>query len=323
MAGSIDVLSSPDGALANPYARDKTFWAGYLKGRPQAPEAFFERIYEYHASHGGHFGIIHDAGAGVAPHARRLKQKFEHVIVSDIILENVQQASERLGPEGFSYRTAKLEDAEGIKPGSVDMFFAATCMHFCDLDLAQKAIARQLKPGGTFVCAGYGVAVFADEDVNAIAEKFWFEALRVSLRHAPSPEVAAIKLQRRGRAHAEYDFARTDEEYFEGGALRIKLISPPVGREAWYQMVPPDLAEAGKYERSSAGPNDVHCVEEMQGWAFETDLQGIKDQLASLAFPKEEPAAFDGLWREMEEVMKDGRRVKGWWPSRLILATRK
>ena len=47
----------------NLYSGESNCWAEYQKGRPEVPESFYERIFNYHAEHGGQFGIAHDTGA--------------------------------------------------------------------------------------------------------------------------------------------------------------------------------------------------------------------------------------------------------------------
>ena len=84
------------------FAQGKTFWNNYLKGRPQAPDSFLDRIFSYHQAHGGAFGKVHDVGAGNGPYAQKLRHKFDHVIVSDIVARNVELAQDRLGTDGFN-----------------------------------------------------------------------------------------------------------------------------------------------------------------------------------------------------------------------------
>ncbi|GIK02920.1 hypothetical protein Aspvir_006985 [Aspergillus viridinutans] len=110
------------------FARSKAFWDNYLRGRPQVPQSFFQRIYRYHLEHGGRFGTVHDLGAGIGPYAQQLRSKFDHVIVSDIVTKNVQLAEEHLGRDGFTYRAAPVEDADDLPPGSVDLAFATNVM---------------------------------------------------------------------------------------------------------------------------------------------------------------------------------------------------
>lgn len=125
------------------YARDSEYWEKYLKGRPQLPDTFFDRIAKYHADHGGSFDVVHDVGAGVGVHSLRLKKYFKHVIVSDIVAENVKLAEQRLGRDGYSYQAAKIEDSTFLDEKSVDMVFAAFAMHHTDYEEAFKSIARQ------------------------------------------------------------------------------------------------------------------------------------------------------------------------------------
>ena len=72
------------------FAQDKRFWNNYLKGRPRAPDAFFDRIFSYHQAQGGAFSTVHDVGAGNGPYAQELRSTFAYAIVLDIVLENVR-----------------------------------------------------------------------------------------------------------------------------------------------------------------------------------------------------------------------------------------
>ena len=99
-------------------------------------------------------------GAGNGPHAQQLRDRFRHVIISDVMPENVRLAQERLGTDGFSYRAAALEWADDMAPGSVDLIVAANVIHFADRNAAMRAVAAQLRLGGIFACAGFGPARF-------------------------------------------------------------------------------------------------------------------------------------------------------------------
>jgi SAM-dependent methyltransferase len=150
------------------FARDEAFWNNYLKGRPTAPEAFFNRIFGYHEEKGGRFGTAHDAGAGNGPYGQKLRSRFETVIISDITPENVQLAQDRLGTDGFRYRSSRIEDAADITPGSVDLVFATNVLHFAHQEEALQAIASQLRPGGTLVVGAFGSARFRDAAVQDV-----------------------------------------------------------------------------------------------------------------------------------------------------------
>ncbi|KAJ4339570.1 hypothetical protein N0V95_007734 [Ascochyta clinopodiicola] len=123
----------------------------YLPAHP--PESLIDRIFNYQEQHGSGFATAHDVGAGDGPYAAKLKARFAHVIVSDISASNVKLAKRRLGPDGYSYRQARVEDAGSVDDASVDLVFAANVMHFPGQGPAMTAIARQLRPRGTFAAA--------------------------------------------------------------------------------------------------------------------------------------------------------------------------
>ena len=104
-------------ARTNLFEGDETFWTKYVKGRPRAPDSFFDRIFAYHAQHGGNFTRVHDAGAGVAVHSARLAQRFSNILVSDVSAQNIDIAKSRHEDphQQYDYRVAKLEDCDGLE----------------------------------------------------------------------------------------------------------------------------------------------------------------------------------------------------------------
>lgn len=301
---------------AKTFARSEAFWNNYLKGRPRAPNAFFSRIIQYHQAHNGQFGTAHDVGAGNGPHAQQLRDSFRHVIVSDVVPENVRLAQERLGTDGFSYRAAPLERADDMSPGSVDLVFTANVMHFVDQDAAMRAVAAQLRPGGTFACAGFGPARFEDADVQDVWARITLQGGRVLLRKADHPEQTARIM---ARSQDGYDVAPLDPKWFLPGALRMHLNMEKGGLT---KLLSPEDQERTA-ERRHTGPDDVETWEYEEGWSFETDLDGVKEHFTSFPFSAESPDAFIELWREMERLLGDGRPVRGYWPAKVILATRR
>ncbi|KAK8084487.1 hypothetical protein PG997_005758 [Apiospora hydei] len=268
------------------FAQDETFWDTYLKGRPKPPDAFFDRIFTYHEAHSGQFGTVHDVGAGNGPYAQRLRSRFVNVIVSDIVPANVELARARLrGLDGFTFRAAKLEDeVNDIPPGSVDMIFATNVMHFPNRqDAAVAAIARQLRPGGTFAAATFGPARFHDPEMQDLWDRISREGGRRLLGAADDPETTAKIM------------ARTRGTYNHGG---IQPILPP---EAAHLATDPDFT----------GPDDVETFEEEEGWGFEMDLSGVKEHFGSFPFVSKFPGAFKELYEELDALLADGRRVGG------------
>ncbi|KAI0192438.1 hypothetical protein F4808DRAFT_453492 [Astrocystis sublimbata] len=299
------------------FAQSNEFWNNYLKGRPSPPQAFFDRIFTYHQTHGSvGFGTVHDVGAGNGPYAQKLRTRFSHVVVSDVVAKNVVLAESRLGTDGFTYRVAKMEDADDIEPASVDMVFATNVMHFCDQKAAMAAVARQLKPGGTFVCSAFGAARFVDDKVQDIWTRINHQGGRLLLRKTETREQTLGIL---ARTADHYNVAPLDPDLFTPGATRFHLNMDQGGIPA---LIPPEEQHMNA-EPDYVGPNDVEIYEDEEGWSFTADLEGVKEHINSFPFVSEDPSAFATLFGELEEIMGDGKVVQGYWPATVILATRR
>ena len=305
-----------DDSNSKTFAQDKKFWNNYLKGRPQVPDAFFDRIFSYHQAQGGTFGTVHDVGAGNGPYAQKLRSRFNHVIVSDIVPKNVELAQDRLGTDGFTYRAAKVEEADDIAAGSVDMVFATNVMHFPDQKQAMTAIAKQLKPGGTFACGGFGPARFDDASLQDLWARISHHGGRVILKRDEHPEQAIAVMS---RTQDRYNVAPLDPEWFLPGAKRVHL---NMGNGGLIEMLPPEAAHKN-VEPNNTGPDDVELFEEEEGWSFETDLDGVKEHILSFPFIANEASEFAELFRDLDELLRDGRVVRGYWPAKIVLATRR
>ena len=298
------------------FARDEAFWNNYLKGRPKPPQSLFDRIYAYHEQHGGKFGTAHDVGAGNGPYSAQLRSRFNHVIVSDIVAENVQFAESRLGTKGFSYRAAKVEEADDIPEGSVDLVFATNVLHFVDQNVALESISKQLRPGGTFAGAGFGPALFNDAKVQDVWNRISQQGGRVLLKTADQPE-QTIRVMK--RSQDGYNNAPLDEKFFLPGAQRVHL---NMGKGGITGLLPPELA--GDFDEPVyTGPNDVEVFENEEGWSFDWTLEDFKEHFGSFPHSKEDPAAFVELWNELDELLKNKSRLDGVFPAKLILATRR
>ncbi|GIC90440.1 methyltransferase tpcM [Aspergillus udagawae] len=298
------------------FARSKAFWDNYLRGRPQVPQSFFQRIYRYHWENGGRFGTVHDLGAGIGPYAKELRSKFEHVIVSDIVPKNVQLAEEHLGRDGFSYRAAPVEDAADLPPGSVDLAFATNVMHFADQQAAMEAIATQLRPGGTFACAGFGPARFDDPDVQDVWERISQQGGRILLDMADHPQDTINVMS---RSSNEYNLAPLEPRWFRPGALRIRLNMTQGGITG---LLPPERQQEVT-DPDFSSPSDVVVYETDDEWRFQTDFEGFLQHFRSFPHAGANPAAFTGLLQELKDLVGEGRHLHGCWPATLILATRR
>lgn len=303
---------------ANFFALDDQSWDIYLRGRPRVPDSFFTRIFNYHQAKGGSFGTVHDVGAGVAPYARLLRSRFSHVIVSDIVPENVAMASSRLKDDpGFSFRVSKLQDAHDIAPGSVDLVFATNVMHFAEpQDAAMETIAQQLSPGGTFAAALFGPARLKDAHLQDLWCRISQKGGRELLKVADDP-VQTIRVM--SRTQDTYNVAPLSPELFLPGALRVHLNMKDGGIQG---MLPPEEAHRDTTPNYT-GPDDVEIYADDDGWNFETDLAGLKEHFATFPFISQFPDAFTDLYQELDDVLKDGRPVQGYFPVKIILATRR
>ena len=300
------------------FAQDDKFWDNYLRGRPRVPDSFFDRIFNYHQAKGATFGTVHDVGAGNGPYAGVLRSRFAHVIVSDIVAENVQLARERLrGADGFSFRVSKLEEADEIPTGSVDMVFATNVMHFAEpQDVAMATLARQLRPGGTFVAAAFGPARFRDVKLQGLWARISQHGGRQLLRSAEDPD-QTIRFM--ARTQDTYNVAPLSPVLFAPGSRRINI---NMGQGGIQGILPPEDAHRNT-EPSHVGPDDVETwEEEKEGWSFETDLAGVKEHFGSFPFVSEFPDALAELYNELDEILANRKRVQGYFPVKLILATR-
>lgn len=126
------------------------------------PKDLFDRIFSYLQAHGGSLSTVYDEGAGNGPYAQKLRSRFKHVIVSDIVAKNIELAQDRFSTDGYSYYVAKVEEADEITAGSVDMVFSTNVMYFPDQKIVMSAIVEPLKSGESFACGTFGAARFED-----------------------------------------------------------------------------------------------------------------------------------------------------------------
>ena len=263
----------------NFYQRDEDFWDKYIKGRPKLSDEFFNRIFEYHASHGGHFDVAHDLGAGPGVWSPSLAKRFKQVIVSDVSESNVHQAEARLGSHGYSFKVASVNDPPGNVPDStVDLVFAGTMMHFAESDKAIPNIVAQLKSGGTFAVYCPGRPMIDDMSVEKTFKDALHDGARAIWRHAKDQNERLHSLWR--IAHG-YDSMPLPEEFFLEGAKRITL-----NAESMDDFIPPEMDaegtklfghEHGEYKPSETAPRRAWGVGEDPGLDMNSGLTQCLD----------------------------------------------
>ncbi|CAK1362211.1 hypothetical protein CB0940_02509 [Cercospora beticola] len=294
---------------------DEGFWDNYLRGRPSPPDSFFARIFDYHEAKNGHFNHVHDVGAGNGPFSHQLKSRFDHVLVSDIATSNVELARARLGDNGYSYRTAKLEDASDLREGKMDLVFAANVMHFPDQELAMKAIAHQLRPGGTFAAALFGPARFEDPRIQSLWQRMNYEGGRTLLSKSDRVE-ETIGIMSRTQDH--YNVAPLDPTLFDKGSQRIHL---NMSKGGIVGMLPPETANLHS-EPDYTGEDDQLIHEDDIEWRFTTNFSGLMEHVASFPFLAPETSELQEMMEELEEYCGTQNAIQGYVPVTLILATR-
>ncbi|KAJ4389523.1 hypothetical protein N0V93_006993 [Gnomoniopsis smithogilvyi] len=301
------------------FDKDKSFWDNYLRGRPKPPASLFRRIFDYHVVHGGSFDVVHDVGAGNGPFAPILASRFTHVILSDVATSNMELAEQRLGNTGtFKYRTARMDEIEDLAPSSVDMVFASNVMHFgADQQATMAAMAKQLKPGGTFACAVFGPARFEDPNLQRLWEQISHQGGRELLQKSSCLQQTARVM---ARTDGLYNVAPLDLRYFAPGALRIHL---NMSKGGFTPLLPPEMTQFD-IEPNHTGPDDVQAFENETGWAFEMDASEVLEHMLSFPFVDPSSTVIDTLLRGVNTLAAQGNgtaKFRGWWPAKLILAT--
>ncbi|GAB1195204.1 hypothetical protein APSETT444_004459 [Aspergillus pseudonomiae] len=156
------------------------YWRGYLATRPKYTDAFYDLIYNYHASHSQpkppSFSIAHDVGAGPGQVSAKLAQRFSHVVVSDNNENHVNYAKHFLSNTSvpasrFSFAVEKGEDlGSKYPPASADLVVSALMFPLMDTMSALRSFHALLKPGGTLAIWFYGRAHFAELEYAGLCQ---------------------------------------------------------------------------------------------------------------------------------------------------------
>ncbi|KAF7198614.1 Methyltransferase ptaH [Pseudocercospora fuligena] len=324
--------------IANWYDHNKSFWDAYHTGRPKIPDSFFERVYEYHTSHGGRLDLAHEPGAGLGIHSLRLAGKFSRVLITDPSDQNIDTIKQRLldattnGGDRLEIHKAKLEDIPSTLPqthGKIDLIFCATMLHWTSIIPAMDSISSQLvSPGGTFIAFNSGVLHLYDEKINEIwkpiipSETTKFFRSKYDAYPTPEEKKALIGWAMVGRS--AYDSVPLDPDLFTD-VQRIKLNYDTPGFDLRTATIgnfvddifPLDLKPYSKVREGEKVASEM-CPE---GWEFEGGIKELRAVAETFPIEKE-GENFKKRWAELEKVVGDDK-VKGVWPVTLIMATRK
>ena len=311
--------SSTKGDL-NIYDNKQEFWEKYRAGRPKYPSSFYQRFYDYHASHGGSFETVEDVGAGFGDFSLELSKRFSHVIVSDPAPRSLDVARELMGSavkdhaSRFSFRQEKIEDSD-LPKSSVDAIFTSSALHWMDIEKAVPAMTRQLKPGGTLFICLCGVPRWHDSRIQQI----WWNLINACLDGIITRNPGSEFNLRRASAIADngYDCVALPERDFEPGAIRLKLNY--LGERDAFVFAPGSRGNITY--KSKVGPKDEVVDEVDKDWFFEANIEGIRAKMASYPIDPD-PQVLEQYLSEMGELLGGGK-CKGHWPVSIILATKR
>lgn len=315
-----------NGNHVNAYdSTDPTEWSSYAKFRPPYPAALFDRIYSHHASHGGRFDVAHDAGCGPGITAAILSRRFKHVVCSDFSAQAIETARRRLTGTNhvtsekkpgatFEFRQSGAEDMSWIPAASVDMVTMSECLHWTDTSKTTAAVARVLKPGGTFAVWYYSDLLLPD---NKGAQAIYDEIMNgwLKLRSEWSEESErTLWIENTG-----YDCVGFPEEQgWIEGVRRIKFNTG--GDNGVFKR---DKERGWMMKESQVRPGEVlEYVEHAKEWELEADVPWLRGWFRSL-MPKIEATGLEKQLVKLGEALRaHGGKTRAVWPVVLILATK-
>lgn len=313
-------MSSKTAADPRPYSSATFDWSAYARYRPPYPRSLFDTIYEHHASHGGRFGSVHDAGCGAGIAASFLATRFEHVYLSDPSARAITSAESSLktslySSTKFSFKQASAEDMSWLKPRSVDMVTIGAAIHWTKPDFAVQAAATVLRSGGTLAIWYYnGRPFFAD---NAAAGEIFDEIMERWATEVKKP--GSESEQSLLVSNTELDCVPLPGELFEAGARRIKINTQ--GRSDAMALV---RSKRWMKLESRVGQHDVFENHEIRGsWETTVDVQWLQGYVQSLQ-PTISTESCADLWKQMEVALGgETQKTRIVWPAVLLLATKK
>ncbi|KAM3419811.1 hypothetical protein BST61_g3142 [Cercospora zeina] len=303
--------------MANPYkGASESFWECHTQGRPLLPESLLRTIWDYHASHGGSFDVVHEPGAGIGLYTERLAQKFRHVITSDTERSSLDIATRRLRDlKNVEYRLAKMESAKRLPKGEVDMVFAVNMTYFTDTEKMIDALNRQLRPGGTFAAIIVGPSRLEDQAAQNLWKRLWFNNLDAVMQ-------STVEGKPRDQTWLDQfvnglETIPVPDDVFEPGPVRIFINA----ERAWQDKVlPSGLSSDGTSSRIRPS-DEVIRMEEHEGLHFSTDSSGLRTQLAAMA-PAGLTAKIETCLEELDRSL-NGRTVSGNFVVQCLLATKR
>lgn len=295
-------------------------WTRCLEVRPRYPDSWYQRIYDYYQAKNGSWQLAHDVGAGPGLVAERLADTFEKVAVSEPNDEYFQVATKSLRngkypAEKYIMKASKAEES-WLEDEAVDMACMNCVIHWTEPQRALEAMAKSLKPGGTIAVLTVSRPRIVEESpVAAIWESMWDTwydpAQPLYQKEMGSPLVqrglALLENWLDNIEFPEHLFRQVHRFHINGPSMACSATHP-----CGYLL--------------KIGHNDVVAyLDEKEDWGNEVDVAWFRKLMTS--YPKahkmSEAEESKPMWRQLEEAMLAGQKVKIYWPVGLVLATRK
>jgi SAM-dependent methyltransferase len=205
--------------------------------------------------------------------------------------------------------------ATWIEPNSLDMVIMSECLDWTDTAKTTAAVAKVLKPGGTFAAWYYSKPIFPEKQrVQALytgTVEHWCQ-LRADLS-----EVSNRTLWIEQTA---YDcVALPESEGWAAGTLRVKL-NTHGSYDVWIRSKPHAFM---RYLRQ-IGINDVpEFAEDAKDWEYQYDLDWFRGWFESM-FPRMSDEHLHSQLDKVEEAL-GGRKQKtrAVWIASMILVRKK
>lgn len=161
--------------MCNRYASTKLAHA-FAKFRPSFSKEVYETIFDFYKEGSCSFELAVDVGCGCGLTTVPLASRFDRVIGVDVSAEQIAQAPAHV--PRLTFRVGAGEDLSFVADDSVDLVTVAQAMHWMDVDKLYGEAERCLKPGGSFVSYGMGMAVFDNKKAQAVFDNFYHGLLR-------------------------------------------------------------------------------------------------------------------------------------------------
>lgn len=138
----------------------------YQTFRPTYPAALFQYLYSYVKE----FDTAWDVGTGNGQAAEELAKKFNHVIATDLLEEQLKVA---IKADNIIYQCSRAEKTT-IFPHSIDLITIAQALHWFHLDDFYREVIRVAKKSAVIAAWCYSLG-HMDPAIDPIITKLYFD----------------------------------------------------------------------------------------------------------------------------------------------------